>query len=148
MKLMPALAFLAAVALSGTLLLCQSGSNPAVIVNLAGARWTHQTKDPAGSEGVVLREDPQTGGMELLARFPAGHVIAPHWHQSNERLLLLEGRLSLRVGEEAEKLLDTGGFAYLPAREVQRISCVSNTRCTFYLCWDGNPASHREPVAR
>jgi hypothetical protein len=148
MKLNRAPALLAAVACSGTLLWCQSGSNSAVIVNLADAKWTHEAKDPAGSEGLVLREDPLTGGMELLARYPAGHVIAPHWHASNERLLLLEGRLSLRIGEAAEQFLDTGGFAYLPAREVQRISCVSKTRCTFYLCWDGNPASHRGPVAR
>src|SRR5450432_4243453 len=138
MKLRPTPAFLAAVACSGTLLWCQSGSNPPVIVNLANAGWAHQAKDPAGSEGVLLRQDPPTGGMELLARFPAGHVIASHWHASNERLLLLEGQLSLRVGEEPEKLLDTGGFAHLPAREVQRISCVSKTRCTFYLGWDGN----------
>ena len=148
MKLKGALALVAVVACSGTLLLCQSGSNSAVIVNLAGARWSHEAKDPAGAEGVVLREDPQTGGMELLARYPAGHVIAPHWHASNERLLLLEGRLSLRVGEEAAQVLDAGGFAYLPAREVQRISCASATRCTFYLYWDGNPASHRGPVTR
>jgi hypothetical protein len=148
MNLKPALVFLAGVACSVTLLLCQSGSHSAVIVNLAGARWTHEANDPAGSEGVALRENPQTGGIELLARYPAGHVIAPHWHESNERLLLLEGRLSLRVGQEAGMLLDTGGFAYMPAREVQQISCVSTTRCTFYLCWDGTPASHRGPVAR
>jgi hypothetical protein len=73
MKVKPALVFLAGVACSGTLLLCQSGSHAAVIVNLAGARGTHEATDPAGSEGVVLREDPQSGGMELLARYPAGH---------------------------------------------------------------------------
>ena len=139
---------LAVMACSGALLLCQSASNSSVVVNLADAKWSHEAKDPAGSEGVVLREDPQTGGMELLARFPGGHVIAPHWHASNERLILLEGRLSLEVGGAAAKTLDAGGFAFMPARETQRISCVSQTRCTFYLSWDGNPASHREPVAK
>jgi len=59
-----------------------------VVTNLADAKWTHDKGDPPGSESVFLREDAQTGGMELLVRFPAGHVIAPHWHSVNERVIL------------------------------------------------------------
>jgi quercetin dioxygenase-like cupin family protein len=89
----------------------------------------------------MLREDPQTGGMELLVRFPAGHVIAPHRHESHERIIVLEGQLTLRQ-DSGQTSLDPGGFAFLPAREVQRLSCTSKTRCTFYLSWDGNPRSY------
>jgi quercetin dioxygenase-like cupin family protein len=113
----------------------------AVLTNLDTAKWTHEKGDPAGSESVLLREDPATGGMELLVRFPAGHVIAPHWHESNERIIVLEGQLTLRQ-DEGDALLNAGGFAYLPAHEVQRLSCSSKTRCTFYLSWDGKPQSH------
>ena len=105
----------------------------ALVMNSETARWTHAPNDPSGSESVVLREDP----LELLARYPAGHVFKPHWHESNERILLIEGRLSLGGG----KVLDPGGYAFLPAREVQNMACVSKTRCTFYVSWDGNPAS-------
>ena len=106
------------------------------MTNLDTANWKHEK---GGSESVVLRADPATGGMELLARYPAGHVIAPHWHESNERLIVLEGQLTL-----GDTVLKEGAFAYLPAREVQRISCTSKTRCTFYLSWDGKPNSHPE----
>jgi len=119
----------------------QTGSN-AILSNLATAKWTHDKGDPPGSESVFLRDDPQTHGMELVVRFPAGHVIAPHWHDSNERIIVLEGQLTLRR-ESGDSLLDTGGFAFLPAREVQRLSCSSKTRCTFYLAWDGKPNSHK-----
>ena len=105
-----------------------------IVTNLDTANWT---QEKGGSASVVLREDPATGGMELLARYPAGHVIAPHWHESNERLIVLEGQLNL-----GDAVLKEGAFAYLPAREVQRISCTSKTRCTFYLSWDGKPNSH------
>jgi quercetin dioxygenase-like cupin family protein len=115
--------------------LCQPAAK-AVITNLAEANWTHEAGDPPGSESVALREDRGTGALELLVRYPAGHVFAPHWHSANERIILLEGRLSLRQGDR-EKFLDRGGFAYLPAREVQRLSCVSKTPCTFYVYWDG-----------
>ena len=72
-------------------------------------------------------------------------MIAPHWHSVNERVILAEGKLSVRVGTGPEKVLEPGGFAYLPAREVQRLSCVSNTRCTFYIHWDGKLDNHKVP---
>ena len=114
-----------------------------MVTNLADAKWTHDKGDPPGSESVLLREDAQTGGMELLVRFPAGHVIAPHWHSANERVILAEGKLSVRVGSGPETVLGPGGFAFLPAREVQHLSCVSQTRCTFYIHWDGKLDNHK-----
>src|SRR3954454_23110685 len=81
-----------------------------VVTNLADAKWTHDKGDPPGSESVFIRGDAQTGGMELLVRFPAGHVIAPHWHSVNERVILAEGKLSVRVGSGPESVLDPGGF--------------------------------------
>jgi quercetin dioxygenase-like cupin family protein len=113
----------------------------AVIANLDTAHWTHDKGDPPGSESVMLHADPVSGGMDLLVRFPAGHVIAPHFHDSNERIVVAEGQLTLRQ-ESGPIVVKTGGFAYLPAHEIQRLTCTSDTRCTFYLSWDGKPASH------
>jgi quercetin dioxygenase-like cupin family protein len=112
----------------------------AVITNLDTAKWEHDKNDPPGSESVLLRMDPQTHGMELLVRFPSGHVIPPHTHESNERIMVLEGQLTL-AQDSGAAVLDAGGYAYLPAGEVQRLSCTSKTRCTFYLAWDGSPKS-------
>jgi quercetin dioxygenase-like cupin family protein len=119
------------------------GQSPskAVIVNLDTANWTHENGAPADSSGVMLRTDPATGAMDLLVRFPAGHVIAPHFHDSNERVFVAEGQLTLRQ-DSGDTAIDAGGFAFLPAHEVQRLSCSSKTRCTFYLSWDGKPDSH------
>jgi quercetin dioxygenase-like cupin family protein len=109
----------------------------AIMTNLDTANWTHEKED----DSVMLRSDPATGGMELLVRFPASQVIAPHWHESNERIIVLEGPMSLRQ-DSGVTVLNTGGFAFLPAHEVQRLSCSSKTRCTFYLACDGKPQSH------
>lgn len=113
----------------------------AIVVNSSDSKWTHDKGDPPGSESVMLREDAQTGGMELFARYPAGHVFSPHYHSVNERLILIEGRMSLKQGAET-KYLEPGGFAYLPAKEVQTMVCVSKTRCTFYVYWDGKLDFH------
>jgi quercetin dioxygenase-like cupin family protein len=114
----------------------ETGSK-AILTNPDSANW----KQEKGDQSVFLREDPATGGMELLVRFPAGHVIPAHWHESNERVIVLEGQLTLRR-DSGDTLLNTGGYAYLPAHEVQRLSCTSSSRCTFYLAWDGKPQSH------
>jgi len=122
----------------------QEGSK-AIVINPASTAWTHGKRDPAGVESVFLRQDPETGGLELLVRFPAGHKIAPHWHDCNERIVVLEGQLLLRpasASASGETALDAGSFAFLPSREVQRLSCGSKSRCTFYLAWDGKPGSH------
>jgi quercetin dioxygenase-like cupin family protein len=136
MRCTRALVFLSVLAMAAA----QSASQ-AVIVNLDTANWTHENGAPADTGGVTLHTDSKTGGMDLLVRFPAGHVIAPHFHDSNERVIVVEGQLTLRR-ESGDTQIDTGGFAFLPAHEVQRLSCTSKTRCTFYLSWDGNPVSH------
>jgi quercetin dioxygenase-like cupin family protein len=118
----------------------QSASK-AIVTNLDTAKWTHEKGAPEGSDGVTLRADETTGGLDLLVRFPSGHVVAPHWHESNERIFVAEGQITLRQ-DGGNRLMNAGGFAFLPAKEVQRLSCTSQTRCTFYLSWDGNPQSH------
>lgn len=108
----------------------------ATIVNQEGS-WK---KERDGSESIVLREDATA--TEYIVRFPGGHTFKPHWHSVNERVLLLEGRLSLKQGDAAETLLEPGGYAFLPAKEVQRTKCVSTTRCAFYVHWDGKLDFH------
>ena len=114
-----------------------------VAINPADAKWTHDKGDPPGAENIFLRQDPATGAMELLVRQPAGHVFAPHWHSVNERIVVLEGTLSVQAGAGPETSLGPAGFAFLPAKEVQRLACTSKSRCTFYIFWDGKLDNHK-----
>ena len=66
------------------LLTASLAAGQSVTANLADAKWTRGKGDPPGAENVFLRQDAQTGGMELLVRYPAGHVFAPHWHSVND----------------------------------------------------------------
>ena len=100
MKITHALLFLGILAIAAG----QSGYQR-VVVNLDSANWTHEKDAPDGSGGVVLHTDRSTGGMDLLVRFPAGHVIAPHFHDSNERVIVVEGQLTLRQ-DTGDALID------------------------------------------
>jgi hypothetical protein len=61
-----------------------------------------------------------------LVRYPAGHVFPPHWHGANERIVLIEGRVSIEKGE-ANRFIEPGGYAYLPARQIQKMIFLSQT---------------------
>lgn len=119
-----------------------AGSSGTVISNLSSAKWEAEGGRSGGAESSTLREDPATGGVEIFARYPAGTVFPPHWHSANERMVLVEGRISIQDGA-TQKFLEPGGYAFMPAKQVQNISCVSDTRCTFYVCWDGKLDFHK-----
>jgi quercetin dioxygenase-like cupin family protein len=135
--------------LSAVCAACMWGQSkpPAVIVSGSDIKWTHEAGDRPDTENVVLRMDQSNGSMELLVRFPGGHVFKPHWHESNERIIVIEGRLAIGQADEQVQV-DAGGYAFLPAREIQYLTCTSKTRCTLYLGWDGKFASHNPPVAK
>ena len=116
----------------------QSSTGGAVVVNSHDAKWTHYPNDPPGAESVDLRTDGQTGATEFFARYPGGFAFKPHSHKANERFMLMEGRAAIEVGD-VKSSLDPGGFAFFPAGQTHKISCVSTTPCMWYLGWDGKP---------
>jgi len=79
------------------------------------ANWIHGKR---GSESVCFaRIQPRVAWS--CCRYPSGHVIAPHWHESKSASSCSK---KLTLGST---LLNTGAYAYLPSREVQRLSCTS-----------------------
>ena len=106
----------------------------AVLTNLATAKWTHDKGDPPGTESVMLRADEATGGMDLLVRFPAGHVFKPHSHQSNERIIVLEGQLTLKR-ESGDSSLDEGEWHSF--RRGRSSGCHAARRRAAHFIWPG-----------
>jgi quercetin dioxygenase-like cupin family protein len=108
-----------------------SGGPSRVLANPGEVKW----ESSKGSESATLREDSKSGAIELFARYPAGHIFPPHWHSANERIVLIEGRISIE-NNGTQRFIEPGGYAYLPAREVQSMTCASQIRCSFYVFWD------------
>jgi quercetin dioxygenase-like cupin family protein len=74
----------------------------------------------AGAQMVVLAGDPaQSGPVTLRLKMPAGYVIAPHWHPTDERVTVISGHLGLGMGDTLDKkkskVLKPGGYAVAPA---------------------------------
>jgi len=125
-------------AFAALFVMAQTAAPPAIIVNSREAKFQHDSDDPPGGESLMLKMDKQTGAMEFFARYPAGFAFKPHAHKANERFMLLEGRATVEANG-ATRDLDPSGFAFFPAGQTHKISCVSASACMWYLAWDGKP---------
>lgn len=74
----------------------------------------------AGAQFAVLAGDPAASGpVTVRLKLPAGYVIAPHWHPTDERVTVISGQLGLGMGDTLDKkkskVLKQGGYAVAPA---------------------------------
>lgn len=70
---------------------------------------------PAGAQLAVLSGDPVKEGMfTIRLKFPAGYAVAPHHHPTPELVTVMDGSMSLGMGDTADKAkaanLGVGGY--------------------------------------
>lgn len=75
---------------------------------------------PKGVQAAVLHGDPgKAGPFALRLKAPAGYRVPRHWHPADEQVTVIEGELTLSMGEAASAHADTfgpGDYVNLPAR--------------------------------
>jgi quercetin dioxygenase-like cupin family protein len=76
---------------------------------------------PTGAQFAVLAGDPSKAGVfTIRARLPAGFVVPPHWHPSDEHVTVLEGEMAFGMGSTLDRskatIIKAGGFAVAAAR--------------------------------
>ncbi|MDR7451717.1 MAG: cupin domain-containing protein [Armatimonadota bacterium] len=74
---------------------------------------------PPGAQIVVLEGNPaQAVPITMRLKFPAGYVIAPHYHPALEHVTVLSGRFFIAMGETLDKskgtALGPGSFFVMP----------------------------------
>lgn len=75
---------------------------------------------PKGAMFSVLQGDPSKEGMFIIrAKMPAGYVVPPHWHPTDENVTVISGTLIVGMGDEIVRgdatQLTAGGFITAPA---------------------------------
>ena len=76
---------------------------------------------PAGAKFAVLQGNPSAAGeYTVRLSMPAGYVIAPHWHPTDEHVTVISGTMLLGMGDHVDRLkaarLRAGGFITAPAK--------------------------------
>jgi quercetin dioxygenase-like cupin family protein len=75
---------------------------------------------PKGAQIAVLSGNPgEPGPYVLRAKIPAGYVIKPHWHPTDENLTVLSGEIKAGMGDTIDEksmvAMTAGAFARMPA---------------------------------
>jgi len=73
-----------------------------------------------GMSFTVVSGDPSKSGLYVVRlKMPAGYMIAPHWHPTDEHVTVLSGTVAIGMGEKFDKATMTkmpvGGYVLLPA---------------------------------
>ena len=76
---------------------------------------------PAGARFAVLQGDPgQAGLYTIRLELPAGYVIRPHFHPTDEHVTVVSGSFLVGMGDSVDvahaQTLDAGGFITAPAQ--------------------------------
>lgn len=75
---------------------------------------------PPGSQLTVIEGDPSKAGAHFAfrAKLPDGYKVPPHWHPTDERIVVLQGTLGLGMGERFDPTsgheLPVGSYALMP----------------------------------
>jgi quercetin dioxygenase-like cupin family protein len=74
---------------------------------------------PAGAQVAVLDGDPfKPGSFTIRLKMPDGYMVAPHWHPTDENIVVIQGTFKLGMGDKsaaaAARDLPAGSFAKMP----------------------------------
>lgn len=74
---------------------------------------------PAGAQIAVLDGDPtREGFFTIRLKFPDGYKIAPHWHPTDENIVVISGVFTMGLGDKRNDAtmheLPAGSFTTMP----------------------------------
>jgi quercetin dioxygenase-like cupin family protein len=92
-----------------------------ILVDPARLQWSAAPAVlPPGAQVAVIEGSPaQPGLFTMRLRLPDGYRIAPHFHDADEHVTVLDGTFVLAMADagqgSSETALPAGGFAVMPA---------------------------------
>jgi quercetin dioxygenase-like cupin family protein len=96
---------------------------PKTHIALTGAEVKWGPAPPSlrkGAELALISGNPAAAGPFVIRlKVPAGYIIAPHWHPTDEHVTVISGTFALGMGEKIDKAtmkeMPAGSYGMLPA---------------------------------
>ena len=110
----------AAMLTTPVLLLSQSAPQGHVYVTSSTLKWGPAPNSlPPGAQAAVIDGDPTKPGMFVMRlKAPDGFTVPPHWHPTDENIVVLQGMMRIGMGEKIDQKsaleLPVGAFMKLP----------------------------------
>lgn len=93
---------------------------------------------PAGCKMIVLEGDPSKDGemFTLRVMVPNGYKVAPHYHPTDEHLVIISGKFHIGMGDTIDKTkemtLNKGGYGVAQANQHHYAWAEGNTEFILY----------------
>lgn len=91
---------------------------------------------PKGCQLAVLNGDPAKPGADVFLKLPAKSKVPPHKHSSVERIVMVEGDLSLTYDGHKPLTLKRGTYHYGTAGAVHEATCLSAQPCVLFISFE------------
>ena len=91
---------------------------------------------PEGCGIAVLHGDPTKKNVDVFFKVQANSDIPKHWHNSAERMILVSGKLYVTYDGEKEVVLNTGSYAFGPAKKPHVARCGDEGPCVLFIAFE------------
>jgi hypothetical protein len=91
---------------------------------------------PKGCQLAVLNGDPAKPGADVFLKLPGKSKVPAHKHTSVERIVVVEGDLSLTYDGHKPLAVKRGTYHYGPAEAVHEAQCVSAQPCVLFISFE------------
>ncbi len=91
---------------------------------------------PDGCNVAVLHGDPTKKNADAFFKFEPGYEIPNHWHNSAERMILIQGELQVTYSGETTQIMKAGSYAYGPAKKDHTGKCISKEPCILFVAFE------------
>jgi len=91
---------------------------------------------PKGCQLAVLNGDPANPGADVFLKLPAKSKVPSHKHTSVERIVMVEGDLSLTYDGHKPLTLKRGTYHYGTAGAVHEATCLSAQPCVLFISFE------------
>ncbi|MEE3169664.1 MAG: cupin domain-containing protein [Pseudomonadota bacterium] len=88
---------------------------------------------PEGCQIAVLQGDPADTNLDIFFKVPGDFEIPPHFHTSQERMVLVSGTLEVVYENHEKETISVGEYAYGPAELPHSAYCHAGADCVLYI---------------
>ncbi len=91
---------------------------------------------PSGCNIAILNGDPASNNADAVFKFEPNTEIPEHWHNSAERMILIQGELEVTYEGEDTNTLKAGYYAYGPAKKPHKARCNGDGPCILFVAFE------------
>lgn len=88
---------------------------------------------PNGCNVAILQGDPTKANTDAVFKFQPNTDIPEHWHTSAERMILIQGEMTVTYEGEDSRILKAGYYAYGPSKKPHTAKCNGPEPCLLYV---------------